>query len=272
MFDSVTLGTVPSDAAALAGYTSGFWPTYEPMRAQFPKLAKAGRILSIAVNVNHDADCLDCEPQDATPDQVPAWVERQLARGVKRPVVYSSVSEYPQILVQLKAHGIARSEIRIWTAHYNGHEHICSAACNPYGFIGPADATQWTSTALGRNLDQSICQDEFFNPKPKPDAHYGWYLKVTENGREYDEQAIARRYDALRDRSWPFIVAHRPELARLRAECELLADRVAHVAIYEDKPGPDGKPVKRKTPIWGQRHLGFRYQQLIHRSQGKRVA
>lgn len=267
MFDSVTLGTVPSDAPALAGYTSGFWPTYGPMVAQFPKLAKAGRILSIAVNVNHDAECLDCEPRDATPDQVPAWVERQLARGVERPVVYSSVSEYPQILVQLNAHGINRSEIRIWTAHYNGHEHICSAACNPYGFVGPADATQWTDKALGgRNLDQSICEDEFFNAKPRPSAHYGWYpTEIKVNKQTFNERAIVQAYDRLRDHPLSQIIPNRPKLRELRNELRILADRVARVAI-DDAPDKDGKP------SWGVDHRGWRYQTLIHRSQGKRVA
>lgn len=263
-YDSVTLGTVPSDAQALAGYTSGFWPTYGPMRTQFPKLAKAGRIMSIAVNVEHDADVLDCEPRDATPDQVPAWVERQLARGVKRPVVYSSVSEYPQILAQLKANGISRNEIRIWTAHY-GHEHLCSAKCNDFGFTDLADATQWTDKALGRNLDQSLCQDEFWNVKTLPDPHYGWYLKVKVDGREYDEGERARAYDRLRDHPLSRIIPNRPRLKILRSELRVLADWVAQVAIINE-PRKDGKP------SWDIDHRGFRYQGLLHRSQGQRVA
>lgn len=159
MYDSVTLGEIPADAEAVAGYTSGRWPTFSKLAILFPKAHR----LSIAVSAEHDADCLDIENGDASPAQAPAWVRRQIARGVKKPVVYSSVSQMGHVLSVLKASGIKRSKVRVWTAHYTSKPHLCGAECYR-GFATVADATQYTNNALGRNLDASLVADSFFDP------------------------------------------------------------------------------------------------------------
>jgi hypothetical protein len=146
------------NAEAVAGYTSGAWPTYPKLLGLFPKAKK----LSIAVSAEHDADCLDIENGDASPAQAPAWVRRQKARGVKKPVVYSSVSQMANVLGVLKASGIKRSQVRVWTAHYTFRAHRCDRDCG-YGFNTTADATQYTDKALGKNLDASLISDEFFD-------------------------------------------------------------------------------------------------------------
>lgn len=266
-YDSVDIATVPADAQFLMGYNSGAWPTYGQMRDRFPK----ARVLSIAVQADIDGDILDAEPGDATPGEVAEWVHRQFARGAKRPVVYSSVSQFPEILRLLADSGIGREDIRIWTAHYNGVEHLCGPGrcvdADRDGFNTVADATQWTDAALGRNLDQSLCQDEFWNVKTGPAAHYDWYAaKIEVDKHVYDEQTIAEAYDKLRDRPLSRIIPNRPKLKVLRNECEILADRIARVSLYD----PDGK--KRPRALWGEDHRGFRYAGLLHRSQGKRVA
>lgn len=159
LYDSVTLDAVPADAEAVAGYTSGRWPTFPELSKRFPK----ARHLSIAVSAEHDADCLDIENGDASPAQAPAWIRRQKARGIKKPVVYSSVSEMPHVLSVLKASGIKRSQVRVWTAHYTFKAHRCNKNCG-YGFTTLADATQYSDKALGRNLDVSLVSDAFFDP------------------------------------------------------------------------------------------------------------
>lgn len=159
MYDSVTLDAIPADAEAVAGYTSGRWPTFKEIPARWPK----AKHLSIAVNAEQDADCLDIENGDATPVQAPVWVRRQIARGVKKPVVYSSVSEMPTVLSILKTSGIKRSKVRVWTAHYTMREHRCGPECYR-GFTTVADATQYSDKALGRNLDASLVSDSFFDP------------------------------------------------------------------------------------------------------------
>lgn len=158
MYDSVNVTQIPLDAEAVAGYVNGAWPTYATLVAQWPHAHK----LSIAVTADRDADCLDVERGDASPDQAPAWVKRQQARGVKRPVVYCSVSQAAVVLAALAKAGITRSQIRLWTAHYTGKPHRCSAAICGYQFPGVADATQYDNHADGKNLDASLCVRTFF--------------------------------------------------------------------------------------------------------------
>lgn len=157
MYDSIEVSVIPAGAEAVAGYVDGRWKTYNELLKHFPK----AHHLSIAVFAQDDATCCDCEKGDLTADQVPDWVKRQKARGVKRPVVYASLSEMAGILVRLQAAGIPRREVRIWTAHYSYKSHICTKNCG-YGLGTTADATQWTDRALGRNLDQSLCKGSFF--------------------------------------------------------------------------------------------------------------
>jgi len=169
MFDAVDLSQIPSGADAYAGYVDGAWPTAPTLRARFP----GAHILSIAVFPDDDADCLDIEQGDATPQQAPAWVRRQQARGISRPVLYCSASVVNQVLGNLAAAGISRSEVRLWSAHYTGTSgHICGpGTCmyiDPAGRpVPPCDGTQWTSRAFGRNLDESLLCDDFFGaPAP----------------------------------------------------------------------------------------------------------
>ena len=158
MYDSVTISQIPAHAEAVAGYVDGKWPTYKALLTAFPK----AHHLSIAVNSTEDAECLDVEPGDATPAQAAAWVKRQKARGVKRPVVYTSISQAQSLVYELAKAGVSRQSIRLWTAHYTYHPHRCSAVCG-YNFNGIADGTQWTDKSLGRNLDESRISPTFFD-------------------------------------------------------------------------------------------------------------
>ena len=156
MYDSIDIRQIPPDAQAVAGYVGGNWPTYASLAADWPFAKK----LSIAVNSRQNAECLDVEAGDARPDQAAAWVKRQQKRGVKRPVVYCSVSQAPLLLRTLSKAGVFRADIRLWTAHYTFKPHLCSSSCG-YGDL-KADATQWTDKALGRNLDASLVTPTFF--------------------------------------------------------------------------------------------------------------
>ena len=158
MYDSVTVSEIPKNAAAVAGYVGGAWPTYPVLVKQFPKAHK----LSIAIAASEDADCLDIEPRDATPAQAAAWVRRQHARGKRLPVVYTSAA-YLQALVDVLAEAKLKHgrDYKIWSAHYTFAAHLCSPACG-FGIRVTADATQWTDKALGRNLDESLCSPSFF--------------------------------------------------------------------------------------------------------------
>jgi hypothetical protein len=160
MFDSIHVSAIPKNAEAVAGYVGGAWPTYAELVATFPlKVHK----LSIAVASRYDAECGDFEQGDMPNKLAPVWVKRQIARGVKQPVVYTSVSNAHGLLATLKAAGIDRKDIRLWTAHYTGKPHLCGAVCG-FGMDTKADATQYTNNALGRTLDASLCSKTFFGP------------------------------------------------------------------------------------------------------------
>lgn len=158
MFDSVTVDEIPPNAKAVAGYTGGAWPTYWELVKRFPHAS----VLDIAIAASYDATCLDVEAGDAAPAEAPAWVRRQQARGVKRPVVYTSVSGMDQLLELLRQAGIGRDEVRVWTAHYTFAPHVCGPHSCGELRTTTADATQWTDQALGRNLDQSLVREGFF--------------------------------------------------------------------------------------------------------------
>lgn len=156
MFDSVTLSAIPRDAPAVAGYVAGRFPTWLKLAVLFPR----ARRLSIAVASTQNADCLDIEPGDSTPQLAPGWVKRQQARGLAHPKVYASRNDMPQVLHALAAAGIPRAAVRVWSAHFNFTPHICGP--HTCGASFQADGTQWTDKALGRNLDQSLLAPSFW--------------------------------------------------------------------------------------------------------------
>ena len=119
-----------------------------------------------------DGEGLDVEFRDATPDQAPGWVRRQHGRGVERPIVYASISTMKAVLFLLTINGIARSSVRLLSAHY-GWAHICGPhTCAYEGAATPqCDGTQWTDAAPGLNgskIDVSELADDFFGAAPVP--------------------------------------------------------------------------------------------------------
>ena len=151
MFDSITVANLPGGGDAYAGYVDGRYANLTALHARFP----GKHILEIAVFSGTDAECADCETGDMTPAQMPAWVHRQMARGVHRPVVYSSISVMPTVQSALSGAGIKRSDVRLWSAHYGAGKHIC----------GGMDGTQWTDHSPGTGgsfVDESVLADNFF--------------------------------------------------------------------------------------------------------------
>lgn len=161
MYDSAYNDQFPAGAAAYAAYVDGAignQPNYAYIVSTFPK----AQHLSIALYPSDNADALDVEPGASAPSDIPAWYARQVARGIQRPVIYASVSTMnTSILPVLSGAGIARTQARLWTAHYGVGEHICGpSSCGALSI--DADGTQWTSSAMGLVLDQSLLADDFF--------------------------------------------------------------------------------------------------------------
>ncbi|HWY90667.1 MAG TPA: hypothetical protein VNY31_08350 [Solirubrobacteraceae bacterium] len=200
MFDSTAVSLIPRDAPAVAGYVGGFWPTYPELVKDWPHAHR----LSIAISAGEDAECLDIENGDARSQDAPHWYRRQRDRGVPRPVLYASVSQVPAIEHEMTRAGIPRSAYHVWSAHYTGHPHLCARAC---GLAHPADATQWTDRALGRDLDQSLCSEAFFPAGPAnyvPADEARWE-------REYD-QLLAKHHRPVRRRVLRRVMTSRRKL------------------------------------------------------------
>lgn len=167
MYDDVNLSLIPKNAQAVAGYVGGRWPTYAKLHVSWP----SAKHLSIAVTSRENADVLDVEKGDASPDQAASWIRRQTLRrkrGVKYntrlPVVYTSISQGKSLLNLLDSSGLKYGkDFLYWSAHYDPAmgKHLCSPKCG-FGMILHAHATQYTDKALGRSLDESIVSPGFF--------------------------------------------------------------------------------------------------------------
>lgn len=165
MFDSVDTGLLPA-GYAYAAYVDGIYANYAAVKGRFLQ----SDVLSIAVSSASNADCLDIETGDASPESAAAWVTRQLARGTARPCLYADASEMIQVIEAMKAAGIPRSTLRLWSAHYTNSAHICGpSSCGT--LPENADGTQWTDTARGINLDESLLLPDFFG-KPGENVNY----------------------------------------------------------------------------------------------------
>ncbi len=155
MFDDVDVNLLPAGAYAYAGYLDGRYANFAQVKAAHPQ----AHLVGIAVRASDDGDALDVEPGDATISQAPDWVKRQHARGCARPIVYVSAANGKLMVDTLTAAGISRPSYRLWLAHYGAGQHTCGPKTCGYA---QADATQFTSKALGRSLDQSLLADDFF--------------------------------------------------------------------------------------------------------------
>lgn len=149
LYDAVTAENIPADAEYAAYYTDGRFANETAIRARCPHAT----LLSITVTPTVGADCCDCETGDLTAAQAEAWVRESLAAGHYRPVVYADASNWSSgLAAALEKYG---SQIRRWVADYNDEPSI------PSGY----DAHQYSTG----NVDTSVCADDFFAAKPKPE-------------------------------------------------------------------------------------------------------
>lgn len=157
MYDSVDLSVIPKEPHAVAAYINGRYANYEDAKRLFPN----ARILTISVTgLDTVADAYDIEAGDYSTADVSTLYKVANEHGVWRPCFYASLdTNMPGVKSELNKVVKTRDDVRLWVAYYNEQSDL------PSGY----DAHQFTETALGRNLDESICASNFFpatTPKP----------------------------------------------------------------------------------------------------------
>lgn len=140
MYDSVTPSAIPQDAEVVAGYIDGRYAWSAADWNRFPRAVK----LTIAVFASHDADVLDVEIGDATPQEAPGWIIRQQARGLTVPTIYCNTATIGAVRA-----ACAGLTYNWWAAHYTFEPHIENGSvATQYADHGPN----------GENVDVSLCQ------------------------------------------------------------------------------------------------------------------
>jgi hypothetical protein len=161
MPDSITPANLPPGYPAYLGYVDGEWETASELKQRFP----GARVLTLTVtgSPGEVADGCDIENGDLSPESGAAWAADRVA---SRPVLYASVSAMPGIIKALAAHGVARGQVRLLSAHYDAGKHICGpATCKYPGIDSAMDGTQWTDEfegARGSRIDMSELAAGFF--------------------------------------------------------------------------------------------------------------
>jgi hypothetical protein len=147
MYDAINPELIPLDAnpEMVAGYVNGIWPSYNgyvsqttgkyvpSIRERFPNAIH----VSIAVNTQADAQVLDCEFSDATPEECPPWALRQRARGQEPTIYCNQLNTWPYVINAFKNQGVP--EPQYWVARYDGVQTLppdCSA--KQYGGVANA--------------------------------------------------------------------------------------------------------------------------------------
>ena len=170
MLDDIDLSVEEKFAAdpsvfAVAGYVNGATANWPAVVKKYEATGKFLLSIDVQGNPLAGAQCLDIENRDATIGQAPVWFKVTQASGRANrdlrwfPKLYCSAGSGASLIATMSAAGIPRGEYLYWSAHYTGKPHIC--APDVCGFP-QADATQWTSTAHGVSLDQSLCFKYFF--------------------------------------------------------------------------------------------------------------
>jgi hypothetical protein len=178
MLDSVDTNILFANAGpahALAGYMDGSWPTWDQIA---PRYGKSGKFL-LSIDVTNQpvigAQALDIENGDASVGDAPGWAKATAAAGKKAkdlryyPKLYCSIGMGESLVTTCTRAGVKRNTYMYWSAHYGAGPHICGP--KTCGAAVQADATQWTDTYLGLNLDASLCYGYFFAGPPVVPPH-----------------------------------------------------------------------------------------------------
>lgn len=248
--DAVTAGNLPGQKYSVY-YADGRFANETDVRA---KEGPGAKLYGITVRglTGPAINICDCESGDMSVAETEVWVAEQVRLGVPLIVVYASQDTWENVglLAALAKYG---SRIKRWQAHYDGVAQV------PAGY----DAKQFADPGP---VDHNVALPSFFEPFVRPDADH--YARFPTGPFPYgklklNERAVVQEYDRLRRH--PHLNSRK--LAPVRAELEFLAKRCAYLAHREFPNLPIGAALV-KSSNW----KAWRFQQLVHRAQGARVA
>lgn len=174
MEDDTQVSLFTPGCGAYAGYSSGTFSNMTQVRAYAAAQHAHAFAYTGHVGQLSGADALDIEPGlAAVSDAVTAY-----KGGIR--YFYGSASWVSQITSALAAGGVPRANYKIISAHYIG-SHICGPGTCGYP---QANATQFTSSYLGRSLDATLCPADFLGAvviAPPPPA---WPLVLGSSGSQ----------------------------------------------------------------------------------------
>lgn len=104
------------NAQMVAGYLTGQYAWTPAEWALFPRAVHVTIATTAAANAG---DVLDCEPGDATPDQVHDWIVMRRRAGLYRPTIYASKSVAPAIRAATRELILGR-DYDLWDADWDG--------------------------------------------------------------------------------------------------------------------------------------------------------
>lgn len=153
------------NAAAVGAYVHGnSWPTYREYAAARPDLDRAGRIVTITLELAglapFTARCADLEKGGMALDDLGGFM-RIADRRYGPPWIYTFASNGAAMLERMHEIGYGQGvDFYYWSAHYNGEPHVCSpGVCGEVA----ANGTQWTNAVPG-NCDGSLIAEYMLNP------------------------------------------------------------------------------------------------------------
>lgn len=136
MYDGIYPSEVPLTPAPdlIGGYVGGNWPDFLAMCQRYPNAIP----VSIAVAPDENAQVFDCENGNGTPDEMPAWVQRQRSLGTD-PSVYCNQSTWPAVINAFHTANVP--EPHYWIANYDGVQVIpAGAVAKQYGGVTTKDS------------------------------------------------------------------------------------------------------------------------------------
>lgn len=109
MYDDVSADNYPADSQLVAAYIDGRYDDFAAVAARFPT------IVHVSITIwNGDADVLDIETGDATPEMAGPWVRRQKSEG-KVAVCYCNLSNWDAVIASCAGTGVDG----YWVADYD---------------------------------------------------------------------------------------------------------------------------------------------------------